>query len=325
MLALAIAAAARSRTSNASTLAGTMRATRPFSAALGWGSGKGGSQRAGGGDSSRRRNDTGGGGAGQTPRSRPPPTPTPFPRRDAPPPPPPRPRAPPPSSLSSSPIPSSPSFAFDHTGRFFATCHPGLEPFVAAELRSAAVGASGVEQGRGGVHFRGSAATCYAANLWLRTAIRVLHLVGEGSIAPSRYRGGAGSGGGLGGGGGGGGGNRAGGERGGDRLYALTRRAVDCESSRWCHFSCSFSLGGGAGGVVGESEGRREERTRGERRSITDPSLPKKKKNGGRNSTQGRPCSLPRPPPRPPPGPSPSMRASAPAPTWPGRGSPPPS
>ena len=94
MLALAIAAAARSRTSNASTLAGTMRATRPFSAALGWGSGKGGSQRAGGGDSSRRRNDTGGGGAGQTPRSRPSPTPTPFPRRDAPPPPSEVPRAP---------------------------------------------------------------------------------------------------------------------------------------------------------------------------------------------------------------------------------------
>lgn len=28
------------------------------------------------------------------------------------------------------------------------------------------MGASAVEQGRGGVHFRGSAATCYAANLW---------------------------------------------------------------------------------------------------------------------------------------------------------------
>lgn len=245
MLHLLVAAAARSRSRNAhnaSTLARAMRATRPCSAALGWGSGKGGSQRPGGGDPSRRRNNNNnneGGGGGERseraspPRSRPPPprTPTtPYPRRDAgPPPPPPRPRAP---SQSNSTF-------FDHTGRFFATCHPGLEPFVADELRSAAVGASAVEPGRGGVHFRGSAATCYAANLWLRTAIRVLHLVGEGSIAPSRYRGGGGGsngGGGSGGnfyGGGGGGGGRGGrSERGGDRLYALTRRAVDCEFLR---------------------------------------------------------------------------------------------
>ena len=246
LLHLALAAAANSRTSCASTLA--MRATRPFSAALGWGSGKGGSQRAaGGGDGSRRRqnNNEGGGGAGsggeRTSRPRPSPPPrTPAPpapytaRRDAPP----RPRTPPPPSPNSSSNSPSSSFAFDHTGRFFATCHPGLEPFVAEELLSPAIGASAVEPGRGGVHFRGSAATCYAANLWLRTAIRVLHLVGEGSIAPSRYRGGGGGFGNGGGGsfGGGGGGHRAGSERGGDRLYALTRRAVDCE------FFYSFSL-----------------------------------------------------------------------------------
>ena len=272
-----LADAARSRISNASTLAREMRATRPFSAALGWGSGKGGSQRAGGADSSRRRNHEGGSGGGggggggggertSPPRSRPPPPPrtstptTPSPRRDAPPP---RPRAPPPSNRSSSlPSPSSAAaaaFVYDHAGRFFATCHPGLEPFVAEELRSPAVGASGVEQGRGGVHFRGSAATCYAANLWLRTAIRVLHLVGEGSIAPSRYRGGGGGGGGGGGSFyGGGGGGRAGSERGGDRLYALTRRAVDCE----CLSILFFCLGGGGRGE-GERLGNEGERERG--------------------------------------------------------------
>ena len=240
LLHLALLAARRSRTSQASTRAIPMRATRPFSAALGWGSGKGnggGSQRAGDGERRRRPNpNEGGGGSGggsSSDRRR-----TFEPRRSPPPPPPPpppsRPPAPHPSISSSS---SSSSHAFDHTGRFFATCHPGLEPFVAEELLSAAVGASGVEQGRGGVHFRGSAATCYAANLWLRTAIRVLHLVGEGSIAPSRYRGGngnfSGGNGGNGSNGNGGGGGRAGSERGGDRLYALTRRAVDCEWEFW--------------------------------------------------------------------------------------------
>ena len=236
MLLLSLAALV-SRTANASTLAATMRTHhRSVScAALGWGSGKGGGKAAGGGDASsssrRRRPNDGEGGERTSPRPRPvpPPPPTPYPRRDAAPPPPQR-RAPPSSSplnssSSSSPSSSAATSFFDHTGRFFATCHPGLEPFVAGELLSPAVGASGVELGRGGVHFRGSAATCYSANLWLRTAIRVLHLVGEGSIAPSRYRGG----GNFSGGNGNGNGGRAGGERGGDRLYALTRRAVDCE------------------------------------------------------------------------------------------------
>jgi len=43
---------------------------------------------------------------------------------------------------------------------------------LAQELRD--LGAAGVEAGRGGVHFHGDLAMLYRANLWLRTAIRVL-------------------------------------------------------------------------------------------------------------------------------------------------------
>src|SRR5438067_1669388 len=54
----------------------------------------------------------------------------------------------------------------------FATCARGLEPVLADELR--ALGATAVEPGRGGVAFQGDQGTLYKANLWLRTAIRVL-------------------------------------------------------------------------------------------------------------------------------------------------------
>src|SRR5262249_13436549 len=56
--------------------------------------------------------------------------------------------------------------------RYFATCGRGIEPVLADELR--ALGAVEVEPGRGGVHFAGERALLYQANLWLRTAIRVL-------------------------------------------------------------------------------------------------------------------------------------------------------
>jgi putative N6-adenine-specific DNA methylase len=56
--------------------------------------------------------------------------------------------------------------------RYFATCGRGIEPVLVQELRD--LGAAGVEAGRGGVHFHGDLATLYRANLWLRTAIRVL-------------------------------------------------------------------------------------------------------------------------------------------------------
>jgi putative N6-adenine-specific DNA methylase len=55
---------------------------------------------------------------------------------------------------------------------FFATCGRGIEPVLAEELRN--LGAADVEPGRGGVGFRGDTTLLYRANLWLRTAIRVL-------------------------------------------------------------------------------------------------------------------------------------------------------
>ena len=56
--------------------------------------------------------------------------------------------------------------------RYFATCGRGIEPVLADELR--ALGAADVQPGRGGVQFAGDRALLYQANLWLRTAIRVL-------------------------------------------------------------------------------------------------------------------------------------------------------
>src|SRR5438132_1531179 len=56
--------------------------------------------------------------------------------------------------------------------KLFATCARGLENVLADELR--ALGAAGIAPGRGGVHFLGDLALLYKANLWLRTAIRVL-------------------------------------------------------------------------------------------------------------------------------------------------------
>lgn len=60
---------------------------------------------------------------------------------------------------------------------YFATCARGLEPVLASELTS--LGAVSVEPGRGGVRFQGDAALLYRANLWLRTAVRVLRPVLE--------------------------------------------------------------------------------------------------------------------------------------------------
>lgn len=60
--------------------------------------------------------------------------------------------------------------------RFFATCARGLEPALAGELRD--LRANDIAVGRGGVHFAGDFAgdrtMLYRANLWLRTAVRVL-------------------------------------------------------------------------------------------------------------------------------------------------------
>lgn len=56
--------------------------------------------------------------------------------------------------------------------RYFATCARGVEPVLAGELR--ALGAVDVTPSRGGVAFAGRRHLLYRANLWLRTAVRVL-------------------------------------------------------------------------------------------------------------------------------------------------------
>ncbi len=65
--------------------------------------------------------------------------------------------------------------------RLFATCARGLEPVLADELR--ALGAAEVTPGRGGVAFAGDRVLLYQANLWLRTAVRVLRPVLEAPVA----------------------------------------------------------------------------------------------------------------------------------------------
>jgi putative N6-adenine-specific DNA methylase len=64
--------------------------------------------------------------------------------------------------------------------RYFATCGRGIEPILAEELR--ALGAADIEPGRGGVAFAGDLALLYRANLWLRTAIRVLRPILEAQV-----------------------------------------------------------------------------------------------------------------------------------------------
>jgi putative N6-adenine-specific DNA methylase len=55
---------------------------------------------------------------------------------------------------------------------FFATTAKGLEPLLAAEL--SALEAEDIIEETGGVRFSGSIEACYRANLWLRTANRIL-------------------------------------------------------------------------------------------------------------------------------------------------------
>jgi len=63
------------------------------------------------------------------------------------------------------------------THRFFATTFKGLEEVLAGEV--AALGAQDVSIGTGSVSFSGDMALCYRANLWLRTANRVVLLLSE--------------------------------------------------------------------------------------------------------------------------------------------------
>lgn len=64
--------------------------------------------------------------------------------------------------------------------RYFATCGKGIEPILAGELQQ--LGALQIEQGRGGVSFQGDLSVLYRANLWLRTAVRVLVPILEADI-----------------------------------------------------------------------------------------------------------------------------------------------
>ena len=60
---------------------------------------------------------------------------------------------------------------------FFATAAKGTESLVAQEL--AAIGARNIRSTVGGIHFEGGLETLYRANLWLRTANRVLMPIAE--------------------------------------------------------------------------------------------------------------------------------------------------
>ncbi len=64
--------------------------------------------------------------------------------------------------------------------RYFATCARGLEKTLAGELTR--LDAEHVDPGRGGVSFAGGPALLYRANLWLRTAVRVLQPVHEADV-----------------------------------------------------------------------------------------------------------------------------------------------
>jgi putative N6-adenine-specific DNA methylase len=67
--------------------------------------------------------------------------------------------------------------------RYFATCARGIEGILADELRE--LGADDIRPGRGGVHFAGSRPLLYRANLYLRTAIRVLWPILEAPVHSS--------------------------------------------------------------------------------------------------------------------------------------------
>ncbi|HBG73209.1 MAG TPA: hypothetical protein DDX05_06250, partial [Deltaproteobacteria bacterium] len=63
------------------------------------------------------------------------------------------------------------------THRFFATTFKGLEDVLAGEIAS--LGGEDVSAGPGSVAFSGDMALCYRANLWLRSANRVVLLLSE--------------------------------------------------------------------------------------------------------------------------------------------------
>src|SRR5262249_49161772 len=73
--------------------------------------------------------------------------------------------------------------SFANITRYFATCARGLEPILAQELTG--LRAEQISPSRGGVAFAGDRPLLYRANLWLRTAIRVLVPILEAPAASS--------------------------------------------------------------------------------------------------------------------------------------------
>ena len=73
-------------------------------------------------------------------------------------------------------MPDSPQSASSPRYELFASTAPGLESIAAGELKS--LGARG-RQETGGVAFAGDLGRLYEANLWLRTASRVVVRLGQ--------------------------------------------------------------------------------------------------------------------------------------------------
>lgn len=97
---------------------------------------------------------------------------------------------------------------------YFATCHPGLEEVLSFEVLNLQ-GAENVRPGKAGVYFEGNRDVMFSANLWLRTAIRVLELVTEVDLDPRQPA--------------------------GDTLYEAFRDAIDWP--HWLHSpQLSFSI-----------------------------------------------------------------------------------
>eukprot|EP01025_Chloroclados_australasicus_P064986 TRINITY_DN8782_c0_g3_i1.p1 TRINITY_DN8782_c0_g3~~TRINITY_DN8782_c0_g3_i1.p1 ORF type:complete len:470 (+),score=32.72 TRINITY_DN8782_c0_g3_i1:72-1412(+) len=91
------------------------------------------------------------------------------------------------SKTKSAHLASNTSIRWPYKHRYFITCHPGLEQVVAEELRSAEISAPHVEVGKAGVYFSGDDDCLgYRVSFWSRAGIKVLQLLAEGEIDPSK-------------------------------------------------------------------------------------------------------------------------------------------
>lgn len=82
------------------------------------------------------------------------------------------------------------SYSSSVKNQYFVTCHPGLEDVVSRELAHPFIGAKGIVPGKAGVAFQGEdESIVFRANLWLRSAIRVLELLAETDLDPEKAAG----------------------------------------------------------------------------------------------------------------------------------------